>query len=96
MLIDGSISRLGVAVVFQCDTDEPPSNGFGVYNSTCPLPSRAAVRKPDAIRTLGPFHSTLSGLIADAARCASFICSQVRPTLRSNMKRAQISGDPAK
>ena len=29
-LIEGSISWFGVAIVSQCDTDEPPWKGFGV------------------------------------------------------------------
>ena len=83
-LIDGSISRFGVAEVFQCETDEPPWNGLGVNSSTRPLASRAALRKPEAMRTLAPSQSTLPGLIDEAARWASVIWVHSRPTLRSN------------
>ena len=94
-LMNGSINRLGDAVMFQCDTDEPPWYGLGVKSSTPPpTGSRAAVRKLEAMRTLGPTHSRFPGVVADVARCAGVISAQLRPRERSNWKRAQMSGMP--
>ena len=40
----GSISRLGEAETSQCDTDEPPTSGLGVYSSGRPSASAPARR----------------------------------------------------
>src|SRR5689334_16070028 len=44
LLVAGSIRRFGVAETSQCDTDEPPWNGFGEYTSMRPAASAPAFR----------------------------------------------------
>ena len=66
-LMAGSISRLGVALVSQCDTEDPGCRGFGVYSSGLPAASAPAMREAST------FHDAVSepGLPRDPYLTAS-------------------------
>ncbi|MFN7550456.1 MAG: hypothetical protein ACK59M_05225 [Pseudomonadota bacterium] len=59
--------------------------------STRPSTSRAAVRKPDAMRTLLPDQTTLLALVDEVTRSVAVICAQVLRMERLNWKRANTS-----